>query len=45
MNTTRLKQARRIFGAYDCSRGERRAYMRQWVQQLRNLGSRWLLAQ
>lgn len=41
MNTIRLAQFRRAFQTHDWTPCQRRAYARQWVQCVRQLGSRW----
>lgn len=45
MNTTRLKQARRLFVHQDADASTARHNMRQWVKSIRHLGGNWLLAQ
>lgn len=45
MNTTRLRQARRLFFHDLVSSRTARHNARQWVRSIRNLGDRWLLAQ
>ena len=44
MNTTRLKQARRLFVHQDVDASTARHNMRQWAKALRMLGDKWLLA-
>ena len=44
MNTTRLKQARRLFHNDHTPPSTARHNIRQWVRSLRNLGDKWLLA-
>lgn len=44
MNTTRLKQARRLFFHDMAPVGVSRHNARQWARSLRRLGERWLLA-
>ena len=45
MNTTRLKQARRLFDFPGVPRHIVRHNMRSWVRQVRQLGDKWVLAQ
>lgn len=45
MNTTRLKQVRRLFDHEGVPRHIVRHNMRSWVRNLRNLGDKWVLAQ
>lgn len=44
MNTTQLKRVRRLFNNDMIPREHNRSYQRQWVRQIRMLGSNWLLA-
>lgn len=44
MNTTRLKQARRLF-QHDLASQQVRHNMRAWARSLRLLGANWLYAQ
>lgn len=44
MNTTRLKQARRLFCHPGVPTSTARHNMRQWTRSVRQLGYRWLLA-
>lgn len=41
MNTVRLAQFRRAFQTHEWTPRQRRAYAHQWVQRVRQLGSRW----
>ena len=41
MNTVRLTQFRRAFQTHEWTPRQRRAYAHQWVQRVRQLGSRW----
>ena len=45
MNTTRLKQVRRLFDHEGVPRHIVRHNMRSWVRQVRQLGDKWVLAQ
>lgn len=45
MNTERLKHVRRLFNSEWVPREHNRSYQRQWVRQIRRLGSKWLLAE
>lgn len=45
MNTTRLRQVRRLFNNPDVPEQHNRAYQRKWVRSVRILGDNWLLAQ
>ena len=44
MNTTRLKQARRLFVHQDVDQSTARHNIRAWARSLRMLGDKWLLA-
>jgi hypothetical protein len=44
MNTTRLKQARRLYVHQDVDMSTARHNIRQWVRSVRMLGDKWLLA-
>jgi len=44
MNTTRLRQARRLFMHEHVPRSTARHNMRTWVRSVRRLGSAWILA-
>jgi hypothetical protein len=44
MNTTRLRQARRLFVHPHASTSTARHNVRQWVRSLRALGDRWVCA-
>lgn len=44
MNTQRLRQVRQLFANQDAPRSVVRHNMRAWVQSVRHLGDRWLLA-
>lgn len=41
MPTNLLTRFRRAFASYDWTAAQRRAYARQWVQSVRNLGGNW----
>jgi len=44
MNTHYLKHVRQLFATYNAPPSTIRHYQRQWVQSIRRLGDRWLLA-
>ena len=44
MNTHYLTQVRRIFRTYDAPPEVIRAYQKQWVKSVRQLGDKWLVA-
>jgi hypothetical protein len=44
MNTHYLTQVRRIFATYDAPPEVIRAYQKQWVKSVRQLGDKWLVA-
>jgi len=44
MNTKYLTHARSLFATYDAPPSTIRRYQRQWVQSIRRLGDKWLLA-
>lgn len=44
MNTTRLKQARRLFARPGVPQSTARHNIRAWTRSVRQLGDRWLLA-
>lgn len=44
MNTTKLRQARRLFDRPDIPRHIVRHNMRSWVRSVRMLGDKWLIA-
>ena len=44
MNTTRLKQARRLFVHQGVELSTARHNIRQWARSLRLLGDKWLFA-
>lgn len=44
MNVTRLQQARRLFSSPYVSAAQNRANAVKWARSLRQLGSKWLLA-
>jgi hypothetical protein len=44
MNTTILKTARRLWCVGHADRATQRTNMRKWVQSVRMLGNRWVLA-
>lgn len=41
MNTTRLRQFRRIFALCEWTPSQRRHYAHQWVASVRHLGAKW----
>ena len=44
VNTHYLKHVRQLFATYNAPPSTIRHYQRQWVQSIRRLGDRWLLA-
>jgi hypothetical protein len=44
MNTHYLIHVRQLFATYDAPPSTIRNYQRQWVQSIRTLGDKWLLA-
>ena len=44
MNTRYLTHVRSLFATYDAPPETIRNYQRQWVQSIRRLGDKWLLA-
>ena len=44
MNTHYLIRVRRIFSTYDAPPEVIRAYQKQWVKSVRQLGDKWLVA-
>jgi len=44
MNTHYLTQVRRLFSTYDAPPEVIRAYQKQWVKSVRQLGDKWLVA-
>jgi hypothetical protein len=44
MNIHYLKHVRQLFATYDAPPSTIRNYQRQWVQSIRRLGDKWLLA-
>jgi hypothetical protein len=44
MNTNTLRRVRKLFNNDMIPTEHNRAYQRKWVQSVRHLGDRWLLA-